>query len=94
LIAFFPLLSFSLPAGFNLKAWLFFLWHFIPSFFQILIFLPSTTLTETISRSKYPAYVVYQKRVGMFLTMPWTLLTGGEEKKKDDKVLWEDGKTD
>jgi hypothetical protein len=91
LIAFFPLLSLPLPTGFDLKDWLFFLWHFIPSLFQILMFISSTTLTENISQSKYPAYVIYQKRVGMFLTTPWTLLI---ENKKDDRVLWGDGKTD
>lgn len=42
-------------------------WTVVGSAFLIMLFQGSTWLTELITAGKYPEYVEYQKRVGMFI---------------------------
>ncbi|EUC56506.1 integral membrane protein [Rhizoctonia solani AG-3 Rhs1AP] len=42
------------------------LWPLVPPLALSVLFVGSTTLTESISRGKYPEYEAYQSRVGMF----------------------------
>jgi hypothetical protein len=62
-----------------------------------MLFLGSTTFTEWISARKYPAYKVYQRRVGMFspistIASGWYLSMTGERKNIDQQI-WGTGKT-
>jgi len=58
----------------SLKATLLpFLTNILPGLSLTALFFSSTILTESITKKKYPAYGMYQKRVGMFQPT-WTLV--------------------
>ncbi|KAG7451024.1 DUF1295-domain-containing protein [Guyanagaster necrorhizus] len=69
-------------------------WPLLPAASLSLLFIASTKYTEQITKSKYPSYTFYQKRVAMFgfiKTMEMSLyykLRGGEQKKQIEKELW------
>ncbi|KAK0223070.1 hypothetical protein IW262DRAFT_1364276 [Armillaria fumosa] len=69
-------------------------WPILPAISLSLLFLASTRYTEQITKSKYPSYAFYQKRVAMFgfiKTMEMSLyyrLRGGEKKKEIERALW------
>jgi steroid 5-alpha reductase family enzyme len=57
----------------------------LPALSLIALFISSTIFTESISLSKYPdGYRAYQKRVGMFLPLPWGWIVGRDK----DVMLW------
>jgi hypothetical protein len=92
LIAAFPAPSLPLPSATDLlKDSISFMLHFLPPLFQVLMFVSSTIFTENISQSKYPAYVAYQQRVGMFLPVPWGWIFSKVERKRIDRMLWGTG---
>ena len=66
-----------------------------PSLLLSLLFLGSTTFTEQISSSKYPAYAAYQRRVGMFWPVDtlrkwvWLRVVRGKAGVEEvDKTIW------
>ncbi|KAK0469937.1 uncharacterized protein EV420DRAFT_1298248 [Desarmillaria tabescens] len=69
-------------------------WPLFPAASLSILFLASTRYTEQITKSKYPSYALYQKRVAMFgfiKTMEMSLyyrLRGGERKKEIEEALW------
>ncbi|KAK0204655.1 hypothetical protein DFS33DRAFT_1321850 [Desarmillaria ectypa] len=69
-------------------------WPLLPAASLSLLFIASTRYTEQITKSKYPSYALYQKRIAMFgfiKTIEMSLyyrLRGGERKKKIEQALW------
>jgi steroid 5-alpha reductase family enzyme len=69
-------------------------WQIAPAISLCLLFRASTSFTESITASKYPAYKAYQKRVAMFcpfLTLPMRIVRSlfcGENGKELDRLIW------
>ena len=72
-----------------------YLGHLLPALALSALFISSTLFTESISCPKYPAYIAYQKRVGMFTPsmtfikgLKIKLIDGEKEEKEVERLVW------
>jgi len=95
LITLFPVLALPLPTIVKLQQNpVPYLIPFVPCLSLVALFASSTVFTESITLSRYPEYRIYQKRVGMFLPIPWGWFFNEDERKKVNRVLWGNDKED